>query len=352
MLNNIFLGISFIIFSELMIVYLFFLVKYKILIPRKQIKENMGEKPKYYREIIDKYSPLMNAKLLGKDIFHQDVITAMVLYLKNKGWQDDQDFKEELLSQNRFMENEIVFMKYSKWIFRSLKEKNIKIGNSTVKEIVDSAVLNDLKKEKFIKKIPGLKYLNLIDALPFIFFMVNGTLVAKIASYNNTFMNNLVFIMELIVNFSWILIYSISVHANLNLQANLEKKGQEYVNQLNASKEFLKDFSILSSRKIDEEILWESYLRNAILFDLKGNLDQDAELFYKKLISKYEYLNEENNNFKFIKDYLFLFTIWLFIALVIKNKMFTILILNFSLSPLIYFYFIKKLYPYGDYDEK
>ena len=352
-INNIFLEIYFIILILYIIIFLGILVKYKILIPLRQIKENMVEKHKYYREKIDKYSPLMNAKLLGKDIFDKDVITAMILYLRNKGWQNNQSFNKKRLKKEDFMENEILFIEYSKHIFIGLNnKKNFKIGNINIKEILDISILNDLKKEKLIKKIPSLKYLSLIDALPIVFILINGIFIGKIGSSNNKFANNLLFIIELLANFSWILIYLISIHFKFNLQANLEKAGHLYVNKLNASKEFLKDFSILSSREIKEELLWESYLRNAILFDLKGNLDKDAEQFYINIISEYKYpYKEKDNTFKIIKDYLGIITmcsIWIFLAFVIKDIIFVLMLANFILVPLLYSYLLKYIYPYNN----
>ena len=333
-------------------IFLLVLFKYKILVPLKQIKENEVEGHTYYREKIDQYSPLMNAKLLGKDIFDQDVITSMILYLRSKGWQEGQEVDEVKSSKNKFMKNEIAFIKYSQWIFMGINDNNnFKIGNMDIKEIIERIVWEELKNEGFIKTVPRIKYPAIIDVMPFLFILLNIVCLGELTSYNSNMISILLLIVEVIANLLWILIYSVSIHFQLNLRSSLEKEGHIYVNKLNASKAFLKDFSVLSTREIKEEILWESYLRNAIFFDLKGTLDKDANQYYKKIISKYNYnFQSEKKHSQIIEKYIvgiLVYGIFIFAVYLSKNVIFGLMMSNYLFFPLIYFYFIKCLYPYN-----
>ena len=65
-------------------IYLLILFLDKIYNPIKKLRKNRITKLDYYRDELNEYSPLINAKILGKDIFDQDVIVSMLLYLNEK----------------------------------------------------------------------------------------------------------------------------------------------------------------------------------------------------------------------------------------------------------------------------
>ena len=78
------------------------------------------EKIRYYREELDEYSPMMNAKILGKDIFDSDVITSMILYLEDKGWDGNTEIAED---NKAFLKHEKLFIKEIKAIFLYLQNR-------------------------------------------------------------------------------------------------------------------------------------------------------------------------------------------------------------------------------------
>lgn len=77
----------------------------------------------------------------------------------------------------------------------------------------------------------------------------------------------------------------------------MTSKGKKHYGELLTTRNFLKDFSVISSRKIEEKSLWNSYLYNAILFNLQGKLDEDAQGYYKNLLSKNNYYINKSNKF-------------------------------------------------------
>ena len=117
------------------------------------------------------------------------------------------------------------------------------------------------------------------------------------------------------------------------------------------------DFSIISQRSIKEEALWDSYLRNAILFDLKGLLDTEATEYYHEIISKYSYFNPKKKTsilklfdylLRFMANCIFLgIMMFLLLGSFSNNYIFFMIVINFIVFPMIYFSFMKYLYPYS-----
>ena len=50
---------------------------------------------------------------------------------------------------------------------------------------------------------------------------------------------------------------------------------------------FINDFSLLNEKQIEEIKLWNYYIIYAVLFNEKGNLNDDSYLFFEKYISSY-----------------------------------------------------------------
>lgn len=80
----------------------------------------------------------------------------------------------------------------------------------------------------------------------------------------------------------WFMRIEDCIKANMFIRT---QKGVEIQNKLAGLKNYIKDYSDLENRNIDEVILWEEYLIYAIIFNLKGKLDKDATELYNKLIS-------------------------------------------------------------------
>ena len=335
-------------------IYLLLLFLERLYNPLKIIKKNKITKIKYYRDELDYYSPLINAKILGKNIFDQDVIVSMILYLEEK--QKNNEI-------SKLMPHEKEFIEKKKFIFHDLKNKvNTAYLDATLKRHIEDLIEDDMKSLSLIdnsyKENTG--YLKKTDILTFLLFMVNIICTLMITNsiiYPKSLLT-FIFVFELIVNLTWITIYEVSISLNLIFKMNLTENGRIYCEKLNASKKFLKDFSLIGKRTIIEEKLWGSYIRNSIFFNLKGKLDEDAKKYYKQIISKYEY--KENYKLKINKLINILGTIIIFgpwyvllLLLLLGNKsmdsLFFILILfNFIINPFVFFYFVNKYNPSSD----
>jgi len=64
----------------------------------------------------------------------------------------------------------------------------------------------------------------------------------------------------------------------------ITKKGFELQQKICGLKRYIKDYSQLNQKNIIQMELWESYLIYAIIFDLKGKLNEDAKQLYQKLV--------------------------------------------------------------------
>ena len=175
--------------------------------------------------------------------------------------------------------------------------------------------------------------------------LTNGN--TREVSFNDV-LNN-IFIFEIIINLTWMIIYSINTFLNLTFKMNLTEKGIIYLSKLKGSKKFLKNYSIINKRTVKEEKLWGSYIRNAIFFDLKGKLDVDAKKYYKQILDKYKYKEFWKLKLKKIK-YIITTNIVLipwFILLFVQNTntdkmLFNFILSNFIINPFILNFFINK----------
>lgn len=334
--------------------YIILLLKRKILIPLTNIKKDGIEKIQYYREELDKYSPIMNAKLLGKDIFDPDVITAMILYLKDKGWNKETKTLEEnknfLTHEQKFIEKSKIIFSYlynkKGWTFLYSKEEMEKENKNEwtlLKRSIEESVEEDLKEKALLKK----NYIrnNVMkgeDVWTILFFCINTFFLPPIIQSNNQNIIYITEIIQVIANTMWIVIYYVNTKFKLYFIQHLNEKGKEYAEKLRASKRYLKQYTLISDKNIDSEIVYGSYVRNAIFFDLKGLLDKNAKYYYMNEISKYGYIVREKQKWiSNIINFILLCGMWIYIF-IIANFSFKLLFANVLIYPIIFTYFIYK----------
>lgn len=313
----------------------------KIYIPIKRINRYKINKLEYYRDELNEYSPLINAKILDKDIYDQDVIVAMLLYIDEKNL--DKNSTELLKHEKEFIDKE-------KFIFHDIRNRQntLLYENTTLKEYIEDLIEDDMRDLKLVESECYSKHDQKTDILTVLFFFINIFCLCKIIQYPNDVLNN-IFIFEIIINLTWMIIYSINTFLNLTFKMNLTEKGIIYLSKLNGSKKFLKNYSIINKRTVKEEKLWGSYIRNAIFFDLKGKLDVDAKKYYKQILDKYKYKEFWKLKLKKIK-YIITTNIVLipwFILLFVQNTntdkmLFNFILSNFIINPFILNFFINK----------
>lgn len=266
----------------------------------------------------------------------------MLLYIDEKNL--DKNSTELLKHEKEFIDKE-------NFIFHDIRNhQDTPYVNTTLKKHIEDLIENDMKDLALIEpKYKGhIKYAKNTDILTWLFFFVNIFCLCNLRQYPNNVINN-IFLFEIIVNLTWIIIYSINTFFNLTFKMNLTEKGMIYLSKLNGSKKFLKNYSIINSRTVKEEKLWGSYIRNAIFFDLKGKLDVDSKKYYKQILDKYKYKEFWKLKYKKIK-YIIINNIGLipwFVLLFVQNvntdkMLFNFILSNFIINPFILNFFLNK----------
>lgn len=346
--ESIYQQIIFSIYFLLSIIYIVILFDKKLLedIRREiEIKKKVN-KMDYYRDKLDDYSPLMCSKLLGKKLYDKDSITSMILYLREKDYIEIGENNTFIIKNRDLMrEHEIFFVENSKFIFTDLYHKtNTKYSDRyNLLEYLEKLVNDDLINEGLIKdeinKI-GIQY---IDMLPFIYIIVSVIILLKPGQIS-VYTTNIITFIFFIVNVSWMTIYIIHTILKLSLKRVKTDIGYEYTIKLLSQKKFLKEFSTISKRSLKEEPLWEYYIRAAILFDLKGVLDDDAEKFYKHIIKNYGYDESfiKSNKLDAIIPFI-LYLPWIFM-IIVSDGLFQIVFSSIIILPIIYNILLKMDY--------
>lgn len=271
------------------LLYLILLVFEKIILPLHGIKINGINKNKYYRDELSNYSPFINAILLNRHIFDADVIAAMFLYLEEKGYDGSKTYRN-----NNLLSHELDFIQKQDFYLSYFKSKDYN-NKDLIK--FKKLIIADMIKENILIENKRNLYVDKIDLISLLFVMIHLCLFAKLAP--NSLGNNYI-IMECLYNIMWFSIYVSGHVLNLSIIQILTPKGKKYYGELLASRKFLKDFSIISSRNIEEKHLWNSYLYNAILFNLQGKLDIEAQRYYNSLLSKNNYYINKNHDFLWV----------------------------------------------------
>lgn len=260
------------------LLYLILLVFEKIILPLHIINKTGINKNKYYRDELSNYSPFINAILLNRDIFDADVIAAMFLYLEDKGYDGSKTYGNYKLLPHEldFIQKQDFYLSY------------FKVKDYTNKELIKfkKLIIDDMIKENILIEEKRNIYIDKIDLISLLFIVIHLILFSRL--FPDMSGNNYI-IIELFYNILWFLIYICGHMLNLSIIQILTPKGKNYYSKLLASRNFLKDFSIISNRNIKEKSLWNSYLYNAILFNLQGKLDKDAQEYYKNLLTKNNY---------------------------------------------------------------
>lgn len=98
--------------------------------------------------------------------------------------------------------------------------------------------------------------------------------------------------------------------------------------------------------------MWNPYLYNEILFNLQGKLDEDAQGYYKSLLSKNNYYINKSNKFYWLVLATIILLPW--VLLFFKANWFRIIIINYVRIELIMILISKtasyRFFSAGDFD--
>ena len=222
-------------------------------------KNDFGKYKNYYRDIIKDYSPAILSYIDDYKLNSKDIIST-ILNLKLKKYIDIKD--------NKFI---IVNNDYSKlenneqYILNNIN-KNINIfifQNIVLEEAINKGLIESkINKSKIIKNII-IYTIIIVLSMCLTFYLLS----------NNIGLIYFLLLILLTIIFPIYELYIISIILSFIKNRYVRtKKGKEINEKLEGLKNYLKDFSNLDEKDVEEIKLWEDYLIYSVLFNQNTNI--------------------------------------------------------------------------------
>lgn len=262
----------------------------------KKIEEsyrNDIEKHEYYREILEDYSPAILSLIYNRKIKYSDTLVATILDLKLNNYIDIEEKGIKVLKKdekdllpNQKMIYKMLQKKKNRQGFVSFKDTSPAFSNSYFKREWKETI----KKEAEEKDLCSSKFVvfNIIEKISIFSFwaIIVMTATVMIGNLESIFDEEIGIVSYIIIiAINCFLMFTKAFLSKFN-QRNFfvrTKKGVELQCKMAGLKNYIKDYSQLEKKKLEEIVLWEDYLIYALIFDLKGSLDKEAKELYKNL---------------------------------------------------------------------
>lgn len=238
---------------------------------------------KYYRDIIDNYSPALLSFILDGTEIKKD-FSASVIYLINKGYLEIKDNKVSRTNKkiDELSEDLQLICNNIDQILDTIKNQTAKMKSQKRNDIIVS--YSKMLMDKWNKSIQKQA--------------IDKGLVTIRDSFRLTSILSILCIIESIYTFSleawglWIFsIFLVFVMMLIKVWAYDEnkwiktQKGYDIYTKIIGLKNYIKDFSMLSEADIKKINLWEDYLIYAIIFNNTSKLSKEALEFYDKIFA-------------------------------------------------------------------
>lgn len=229
----------------------------------------------YYRDIIKNYSVATICSCYGKNIKIKDQLVATLLSLK---LNDYIEINDEVTIKNEFAKHKSEIM-----LIKALKGVRIYSKDEIENQIDEDNRDDCMKSDLFIKdKISSTAHLKNS--------MFNFDLVLWIINFVSILFIRYLPLMIIAFVFHFILLI-ILIRGGSNSRTIFvrNQKGIELQKKLCGLKRYLEDFGNMSEKDLKEIELYEDYMLYAIIFDLKGKLNKEANKLYEKHIKNLIY---------------------------------------------------------------
>lgn len=234
---------------------------------------------KYYRDIIEKYSPATLSFILDGMEFDKD-LAASIIYLINKGYlelkQDNKITRTDKDNSGLSKDLKIICNSDVNHLlaYRRLKNKNIKeqqeayIASQTNRQWMEQ-VEKEAKEDGLVIERKKYKITSILSIL----CIIETVYTLTIENYGLFFFSIFLFFLLVFLKMS-------AYDKNKWVKT---QKGYELYSKIVGLKNYIKDFSTLSEKELKEIEIWEDYLIYAIIFNNTSKLNKDALEFYKKI---------------------------------------------------------------------
>lgn len=236
---------------------------------------------KYIREIPNYYSIPVVAFLYNNKIKTKSLIMAIILKLYDLNLITISKEKNKIIYETKDFKNIDKISKSEKYILDWLldSEKTKYSYKQLIDVITDELSNNKLIKEKSLKTIICIALL--VGIVPILQML--GYIPFNIYDYLLIFFVILLFLFMIFSKFK------------PTINKDYSKKGLEEHYNVLGFYNFLKDFSLLSKRKMEEYSLWKEYLQFAVLFNINKNYilkDRLNNLTFNELLDYIEQLGK------------------------------------------------------------
>lgn len=234
---------------------------------------------KYYRDIIEKYSPATLSFILDGMEFDKD-LAASIIYLINKGYielkQDNKITRTDKDNSGLSKDLKIICNSDVNHLLacRRLKNKNIKeqqeayIASQTNRQWMEQ-VEKEAEEDGLVIERKKYKITSILSIL----CIIETVYTLTIKNYGLFFFSIFLFFLLVFLKMS-------AYDKNKWVKT---QKGYELYSRIVGLKNYIKDFSTLSEKELKEIEIWEDYLIYAIIFNNTSKLNKDALEFYKKI---------------------------------------------------------------------
>lgn len=239
----------------------------------------------YYREKLDNYSPAILMYIGRKRYDFKKIFIANILNLINKQYISVSDDKLIVINDD-----------YSKlsddeaYILRHIKDKDINkvYANKKSKKIMEEIIKLNIERTGLISKIQNFdRMYNTYNS-----FLSTSLIVVVLISFLNLFGtpsdDGEGALKGLLLYFSTIIIFVISGFISQKLFDKLYKRSEEAIKisvKIGCLEKFIKEFSMLKDKSIEEITLWDDYMIYAIMLDVDGKINKSISEFEKKYLT-------------------------------------------------------------------
>lgn len=256
------------------------------------LSESDFEKEKqYFREIINNYNAAIISYIDDFKMDYQRDEALVLLNLKLKGFIEFDKGKEEIIT-NESKKDEVDGLSLcEKIVYNGIKNGKLNLIHwSTFRETVEKdaknqeLILPNKKRNAVIDDEKDKKFGTFIQIFLVCFLLLLGLLSLK--NVNDTIREILnISLTTLTCAFYIIIFFSIIFYRGKSYVGNLKyartEKGEEINKKIDGLRNFLKEYSLMSERELNEINLWDEYLIYSILFDQN---EKAKEELYKYVI--------------------------------------------------------------------
>lgn len=233
---------------------------------------------KYFREILKDYSISELIKCYGKKILIKDQLVATLLKLKLDNKIEFNNEKINVINEETNYHTEKMLIKQLKGV-KVYNKKNLK---TCVKEDLEKDCCNSelLNHEKTNDSSIWFKYIDKINLIIWLYNFISFIIISSVL-YEET-------------GIIWIILKFISIFIILFFNGLIggkkifvtTEKGEEVQEKLIGLKNYLKEYTLIKDKNVEDIMLYEEYIIYAILFNIKGRLNKDSKKIYNEYLSK------------------------------------------------------------------